>query len=121
MIYLNELCFLNTLNNGKWLKTDLRENLVALGKTSVHVLLLSRQGHDVVGLEQPSGGVHELQRVVVWRRDDAPLKRTKAKGTKGKARVQSFESCPGLGSGGYYIDTNTYDTFSERLHTSDRS
>ena len=95
------------------------ENLVTLGKASVHVLLLGRQGHDVVRLEQPSGGVHELQRVVVWRRDDAPLTWSNrgtgqcravqgntgqygaVQGSEGKAGVQSFSHATGYGRSGY--------------------
>lgn len=51
----------------------LSENFVALGEASVHVLLLRRRWHDVIGLKQSSSGVHQLQRVVVWRSNQASL------------------------------------------------
>lgn len=49
------------------------ENLVALSEAAVHVLLLFWRWYDVIRLPQSSSGIYQLQRVVVWRRDDAAL------------------------------------------------
>ena len=83
-------------------QTYLCEDLVALGKASVHVLLLGWQGHDVVGLKQSSSGVHQLQRVVVWRRYDAPLRRSKR--GEAKKTVQRKKKSHAAVNGAQYLN-----------------
>lgn len=68
----------------------LSKNLVALSKAAVHVLLLLWWRHDVVGLPQSSSGIHQLQRVVVWRRNDAAL--GKARESDAHARCSKLRS-----------------------------